>query len=80
VNKKQNKELWKRRVNSLTIRIARGRQKNHASQILFDHLVKEMRKEDGKDEIIADLIEKITSMFLEIDRALTHDKPEEKKV
>jgi hypothetical protein len=80
VSKKKNRDVWPQRVQSLAGRIKHGRQKNHASQILFDHLVKEMRKEDGKDEIIADLIEKITSMFLEIDRALTHDKPEEKKV
>lgn len=82
MSKKKNKELWQQRVSSLTTRIKRGRQKNNASQILFDYLVREMRKEDGNDDIIGDLVEKITGMFCEIERALTHDdlrvKPEEK--
>jgi hypothetical protein len=47
---------------------------------LFGYLVKEMRKEDGNDEVIADLIEKIGVMIEAADQALTQDdlrkKPE----
>jgi hypothetical protein len=73
MSKKKNKDLWQKRVQSLTGRIKRGRQRLNANTILFGYLVKEMRKEDGKDEVIGDLIEKIGAMFEETDRALTHD-------
>jgi hypothetical protein len=72
-NKRKNRDLWQQRVQSLTGRIRRGRARNNANTILFGYLVKEMRKEDGNDEIIADLIERIDGMFRETERALTHD-------
>jgi hypothetical protein len=73
MSKKTNKDAWRQRVQSLTGRITRGRQRNNANTTLFKYLVAEMRKEDGKDEIIGDLIEKITLMFSETERCLTQD-------
>jgi hypothetical protein len=73
MSKKSNKDAWRQRVQSLTGRITRGRQRLNATTTLFGYLVQEMRKEDGKDEVIADLIEKIGIMFESIDRALTTD-------
>lgn len=83
-NKNRNKDAMRQRVQSLTGRISRARTRNNANQILFGYLCKEMRKEDGSDDIIGDLLEKVGGMLKETERALTHDdlrvKPEEKKV
>ncbi|MHA2265916.1 MAG: hypothetical protein ACXAEN_26280 [Candidatus Thorarchaeota archaeon] len=80
MSKKTNKDAWRQRVQSLTGRITRGRQRLNAMSTLFGYLVKEMRKEDGNDEVIADLIEKIGVMIEAADQALTQDdlrkKPE----
>jgi hypothetical protein len=73
MSKKKNRDVWPQRVHSLTGRLKRGRARNNANMTLFKYLVAEMRKEDGKDEVIADLIEKIDGMFRETERALTQD-------
>jgi hypothetical protein len=73
--KKQNVERWRYRVVSLTYRVKNFRQRVKAAQVLLGYLIKEMRKEEGNDEVIADLLLKLTEMLESMMTALTEGEP-----
>ena len=74
---KRNILLWRKRVTSLQFRIKNGRLRVQATKVLFSYLVREMRKENSNDEVIADTIEKIVTMLQATDKSLTIGEPAE---